>query len=85
MYKISSLFKINKKRTTEVSDFLIGKNHFVKIKVLNKKIYVLKDKTIKYLLSSELEVYWFSNEYQFESSLNLITSNNSNTIFVIVG
>lgn len=85
MYKISSLFKINKKRTTEVSDFLIGKNHFVKIKILNKKIKILRDKTIKYLLSSDLEVYWFLNEYQFEMSLELLTSNKEKTIFIIIG
>lgn len=85
MYKISSLFKINKKITTEVSDFLIGKNHFVKIKIIDKKIPILRDKTIKYLLSSELEVYWFKNEYQFESSLELLTSNKQNTIFIIIG
>lgn len=85
MYKISSLFKINKKRTTEVNDFIIGKNHFVKIKILNNKIPVIKDKVIRHLLSSDLEVYWFKNEDQFESIFDLINCNQNQTIFIIIG
>lgn len=84
--KLSSLFKINNKKNTCVNEIYIGNNRFVIIEIKSRKTNIIKDKVINFLLTSDLDVCWFSTYNEMENCINYFNIDTfKGTNFIIIG